>query len=43
MVKLERKGTDKLRIKNSVKGKRKGMGPARHTQRGSKIMLKFYS
>lgn len=43
MEKLERKGTDKLRIKNSVKGKRKGTGPARHPQWGSKIMLMFYS
>lgn len=43
MVKLERKGADKLRIKNSVKGKIKRTGPARNTQGVSKIMLMFYT
>lgn len=40
VVKPERKG-NKLRIKNSDKGKRNGMGSVRNTQGSSKIMFSF--
>lgn len=40
VVKPERKG-NKLRIKNSDKGKRNGMGSARDTRGSSKIMFYF--
>lgn len=37
MVKQERKGNNKLRIRSSVKGKRKGMG----SRRDEKLMFCF--